>query len=114
VLVARHPERPQTMDYVEMIFDEFVELHGDRAFGDDRAIRCGFARLGNFKTLLVGHQKGHTLKERQACYYGCAHPEGYRKAMRTMELAGRFGGVIRFKLTGPLPPHHFVSEQWAS
>jgi len=90
VLVARHPERPQTMDYVEMIFDEFVELYGDRAFGDDRAIRCGFARLGNFKVLLVGHQKGHTLKERQACYYGCAHPEGYRKALAKMRLAAKF------------------------
>src|SRR6476469_1722945 len=90
VLVARHPERPQTLDYVEMILDEFVELHGDRAFGDDRAIRCGFARLGNFKVLLVGHQKGHTLKERQACYYGCAHPEGYRKALNKMKLAAKF------------------------
>ncbi|HEX3148818.1 MAG TPA: acetyl-CoA carboxylase carboxyltransferase subunit alpha [Gemmataceae bacterium] len=90
VLVSRHPERPQTMDYVEMIFDEFVELHGDRAFGDDQAIRCGFARLGNFKLLLVGHQKGHTLKERQACYYGCAHPEGYRKALNKMNLAAKF------------------------
>jgi acetyl-CoA carboxylase carboxyl transferase subunit alpha len=90
ILVSRHPERPQTMDYVEMIFDEFVELFGDRSFGDDRAIRCGFARLGNSKVLLVGHQKGHTLKERQACYYGCAHPEGYRKAMAKMKLAAKF------------------------
>jgi acetyl-CoA carboxylase carboxyl transferase subunit alpha len=90
VLVSRHPERPQTMDYVSMIFDEFVELHGDRAFGDDRAIRCGFARLGNFKIMLIGHQKGHTLKERQACYYGCAHPEGYRKALNKMKLAAKF------------------------
>src|SRR5438874_9258194 len=90
VLVSRHPERPQTMDYVDMIFDEFVELHGDRAFGDDQAIRCGFARLGNFKVLLVGHQKGHTLKERQACFYGCAHPEGYRKALNKMHLAAKF------------------------
>jgi acetyl-CoA carboxylase carboxyl transferase subunit alpha len=90
VLVSRHPERPQTMDYIEMIFEEFVELHGDRAFGDDRAIRCGFSRLGNFKVLLVGHQKGHTLKERQACYYGCAHPEGYRKALNKMRLAAKF------------------------
>jgi acetyl-CoA carboxylase carboxyl transferase subunit alpha len=73
-----------------MIFDEFVELFGDRAFGDDRAIRCGFARLGNFKVLLVGQQKGHTLKERQACYYGCAHPEGYRKALNKMQLAAKF------------------------
>src|SRR5262245_52463787 len=58
VLVARHSARPQTMDYVEMIFDEFVELHGDRAFGDDRALRAGFARLGDFRVMLVGHQKG--------------------------------------------------------
>jgi len=90
VLVSRHPERPQTMDYVAMIFEEFVELHGDRAFGDDQAIRCGFARLGNSKVLLVGHQKGHTLKERQACYYGCAHPEGYRKALNKMKMAAKF------------------------
>src|SRR6476619_858651 len=90
VLVARHHERPQTMDYVQMIFDEFVELYGDRDFGDDRAIRCGFARLGNFKVMLVGHQKGHTLQERQACYYGCAHPEGYRKALGKMKLAAKF------------------------
>lgn len=90
VLVSRHPERPQTTDYIASIFDEFVELHGDRAFGDDRAIRCGFARLGDFKVLLVGHQKGRTLKERQACYYGCAHPEGYRKALSKMRLAAKY------------------------
>ncbi len=91
ILVSRHPDRPQTMDYVASILDEFVELHGDRTFGDDRAIRCGFARLGDFKVLLVGHQKGHSLKERQACYYGCAHPEGYRKALGKMKLAAKFG-----------------------
>ena len=90
ILVSRHPERPQTMDYVESIFEDFVELHGDRAFGDDSAIRCGFARIGDYKVLLVGHQKGHTLKERQACYYGCAHPEGYRKALGKMKLAAKF------------------------
>lgn len=90
VLVARHPARPQTMDYVEMMFDEFTELHGDRAFGDDRAIRTGFARLDGQKVLLVGHQKGKTLGERQACYYGCAHPEGYRKALAKMKLAAKF------------------------
>ena len=91
VQVSRHPERPQTMDYVTSIFDEFVELHGDRAFGDDRALRTGFARLGDFKVVLVGHQKGHTLQERQACFYGCAHPEGYRKALNRMKLAAKFG-----------------------
>lgn len=90
ILVSRHPARPQTMDYVDSIFDEFVELHGDRAFGDDQAIRCGFARLGSTKVLIVGHQKGHTLKERQACYYGCAHPEGYRKALNKMKMASKF------------------------
>jgi acetyl-CoA carboxylase carboxyl transferase subunit alpha len=90
VLVARHPERPQTLDYIDLIFDEFVELHGDRAIGDDRAIRTGLARLGDHRVLLVGHQKGHTLKERNECLYGCAHPEGYRKALTKMRLAAKF------------------------
>jgi acetyl-CoA carboxylase carboxyl transferase subunit alpha len=91
VLAARHPARPQTMDYVDLMFEEFVELHGDRAFGDDRAIRTGFARLGDFKVMLVGHQKGRTLAERQQCFYGCAHPEGYRKALGKMNLAAKYG-----------------------
>ena len=90
VLVSRHPNRPQTADYIDLIFDEFVELHGDRAFGDDRAIRTGFARLGDNKVLLVGHQKGRTLQERQQCFYGCAHPEGYRKALSKMKLAAKY------------------------
>jgi acetyl-CoA carboxylase carboxyl transferase subunit alpha len=91
VQVARHRDRPQTCDYLELIFDEFVELHGDRAFGDDRAIRSGFARLGDYRVLLIGHQKGHTLKENSECLYGCAHPEGYRKALNKMRLAAKFG-----------------------
>ena len=90
VLVSRHPNRPQTVDYINLIFEEFVELHGDRAIGDDRAIRSGFARLGDYRVLLVGHQKGHTLKERGECLYGCAHPEGYRKALAKMKLAAKF------------------------
>ncbi len=90
VLVSRHPERPQTTDYVRMIFDEFVELHGDRAIGDDRAIRAGFARLGDHRVLLIGHQKGHTIKEKNECLFGCAHPEGYRKALVKMKLAAKF------------------------
>src|SRR5262245_11011885 len=90
VQVARHPERPHTVDYVQMIFDEFVELHGDRAIGDDRAIRTGFARLGEFRVLLVGQEKGKNQKERNECFYGCAHPEGYRKALSKMELAAKF------------------------
>ena len=90
VLVARHRLRPQTLDYINLVFDEFVELHGDRAIGDDRAIRSGFARLGDFRLLLLGHQKGHNLKERNECLYGCAHPEGYRKALAKMQLAAKF------------------------
>jgi acetyl-CoA carboxylase carboxyl transferase subunit alpha len=90
VLMARHPERPQTLDFVELICEEFVELHGDRAIGNDRAIRTGLARLGDFRIMLVGHQKGRTLKERSECFYGCAHPEGYRKALQKMQLAAKF------------------------
>jgi acetyl-CoA carboxylase carboxyl transferase subunit alpha len=90
VLVSRHANRPQTLDYIDMIFEDFVELHGDRAIGDDRALRTGFARLGDHRILLVGHQKGHTLKERNECLYGCAHPEGYRKALNKMRLAAKF------------------------
>lgn len=91
VQVARHQERPQTADYVELVFDEFVELHGDRSFGDDRAIITGFAKLDGQKVLLVGQRKGRTLQERNECFYGCAHPEGYRKALQKMELAAKFG-----------------------
>lgn len=91
VKVARHPERPQTMDYLELLFDEVVELHGDKAFGDDRAILTGFAKLDDQKVMLVAQNKGRTLKERNECYYGCAHPEGYRKAMSKMEMAAKFG-----------------------
>jgi len=90
VRVARHPSRPMTTDYINLAFDEFVELHGDRFFGDDRAMRAGFAKLGRFKVMLIGHQKGKTLEERQECYFGCAHPEGYRKAMKKMELAAKY------------------------
>ncbi|MFO0841250.1 MAG: acetyl-CoA carboxylase carboxyltransferase subunit alpha [Gemmataceae bacterium] len=90
IQVARHPDRPHTIDYIDLMFDEFVELHGDRAIGDDRAIRTGFARLGDYRVLLIGQEKGRTLQERTACFYGCAHPEGYRKALRCMRLAAKF------------------------
>ena len=90
VQVSRHPERPQTCDYLELIFDDYVELHGDRAFGDDRAMRTGFARLGDYRVMLIGHQKGHSTNERIECFYGCAHPEGYRKALNRMRLAAKF------------------------
>jgi acetyl-CoA carboxylase carboxyl transferase subunit alpha len=91
VEVARHPERPKTSDYLDLVFDEFVELHGDKFFGDDRALRTGFAKLDEFKVLLVGHEKGRNLKERNLCYFGCAHPEGYRKAMSKMRMAAKYG-----------------------
>jgi acetyl-CoA carboxylase carboxyl transferase subunit alpha len=91
VEVARHPERPQTTDYLELVFDEFVELHGDKFFGDDRAIRTGWAKLDAYRVMVIGHQKGKTVKERTACYFGCAHPEGYRKSMAKMKLAAKFG-----------------------
>jgi acetyl-CoA carboxylase carboxyl transferase subunit alpha len=87
---SRVQGRPQLADYIELIFEEFVELHGDRAFGNDRALRTGFARIGDFRVMVCGHQKGHTLKERSECFYGCAHPEGYRKAMQKMRLAAKF------------------------
>jgi acetyl-CoA carboxylase carboxyl transferase subunit alpha len=90
VLVSRHEQRPQTVDYIGMMCEEYVELHGDKAFGDDQALRTGFARLGDHKVMLVGHQKGRTLAERQRCYYGCAHPEGYRKALSKMKLAAKY------------------------
>ncbi|MBX3434121.1 MAG: acetyl-CoA carboxylase carboxyltransferase subunit alpha [Pirellulales bacterium] len=91
VRVARHPDRPMFTDYVDLVFDEFVELHGDKFFGDDRALRTGFAKLDEFKVMLVGHHKGKTLKERNECFFGCAHPEGYRKAMEKMHLAAKYG-----------------------
>lgn len=91
VEVARHPDRPLTTDYLELVFEEFVELHGDKFFGDDRAIRTGFAKLDTFKVMVVGHQKGKSAKEKTACYFGCAHPEGYRKSIAKMHLAAKFG-----------------------
>jgi acetyl-CoA carboxylase carboxyl transferase subunit alpha len=91
VLVSRHRDRPQTCDYIDLIFSEFTELHGDRALGDDRAMRTGLARIGDHKVVLIGHQKGHTFKESTECLYGCAHPEGYRKALVKMKFAAKFG-----------------------
>ena len=91
VEVARHPNRPILSDYLGLLFDEFVELHGDKFFGDDRALRTGWAKIDSFKVMVVGHEKGKTLKEKIACNYGCAHPEGYRKALAKMKMAAKFG-----------------------
>lgn len=91
VQVSRHKDRPHTVDYLNLVFDEFVELHGDRKFGDDRAMRVGFARLENHRVLVVGHEKGRNFRERTENCFGCAHPEGYRKALAKMRLAAKFG-----------------------
>jgi acetyl-CoA carboxylase carboxyl transferase subunit alpha len=105
VEVARHPDRPMTTDYLELIFDEFVELHGDKCFGDDRAIRTGYAKLDTFKVMIAGHQKGKDLKDRSICNYGYAHPEGYRKALGKMRLAAKFSmPIICFIDTGGAYP----------
>src|SRR5512138_1727987 len=88
--VARHPNRPFTMDYVNLIFTEFTELHGDRNFGDDHAIVGGLAMLGDEPVMVIGHQKGRDTKEKVFRNFGMPHPEGYRKALRLMEMAERF------------------------
>ncbi|HEY1629328.1 MAG TPA: acetyl-CoA carboxylase carboxyltransferase subunit alpha [Tepidisphaeraceae bacterium] len=90
VQVARHQQRPLFKDYVEMICREFREIHGDRQFGDDRAIQCGLARLGGHKVMLIGHHKGKDTKEKVQCNWGMGHPEGYRKALRCMKMAEKF------------------------
>ena len=90
VQVARHPQRPQFLDFVELICREFREIHGDRRYGDDYAIRCGLAKLGGQKVMLIGQHKGRDTKEKIKCMFGCAHPEGYRKALRAMKLAEKF------------------------
>ncbi|WP_165067379.1 acetyl-CoA carboxylase carboxyltransferase subunit alpha [Paludisphaera rhizosphaerae] len=91
VQVSRHPQRPQTRDYIDLIFDQFLELHGDRAIGDDQAIVTGLGYLDDMKVMFIGHQKGKNLAERTACHFGCAHPEGYRKALLKMRFAEKFG-----------------------
>ena len=90
VQVARHPRRPLLPDYLEMIVKDFCELHGDRHFGDDQAIVTGFGRIGREKVMIVGHNKGRETKEKVACNFGCAQPEGYRKALLKMQLAEKF------------------------
>ncbi|MFC1467603.1 acetyl-CoA carboxylase carboxyltransferase subunit alpha [Verrucomicrobiota bacterium] len=91
VQVARHPERPYTMDYIEAMTEDFVELHGDRIHRDDRAIIGGFAKINGKKVMVIGSQKGRDTKTNVECNFGCAHPEGYRKALRLMRLADKFG-----------------------
>lgn len=91
VRVARHPLRPQTRDYIDLMTRDFAEMHGDRRFGDDPALVTGMCRIGPMKVMLVGHQKGRETSEKIACHFGCAHPEGYRKALLKMQLAEKVG-----------------------
>jgi len=90
VQLARHPSRPYTLDYIAMLMTDFVELHGDRLFSDDKAMICGLAKLEGKKVAVIGHQKGRDTKENLKRNFGCAHPEGYRKALRVMQLAEQF------------------------
>ena len=101
--LARHPQRPTTLDYINELSREFLELHGDRNFGDDRAIVGGFARFNDRSVMIIGHQKGKTLKERMQRNFGMPNPEGYRKALRLMRLAEKFGRPIITLIDTPAP-----------
>ncbi|MFW6062089.1 MAG: acetyl-CoA carboxylase carboxyltransferase subunit alpha, partial [Planctomycetota bacterium] len=90
VQVARHPNRPLASDYIDMIVKNFAEVHGDRRFADDKAVRCGMGRIGTEKIMLIAQQKGRDTKEKIRCNFGMMHPEGYRKAERCMKMAEKF------------------------
>ena len=94
VQLARHPDRPYTLDYIDMICDNFIELHGDRQFGDDAAMITGLAEIDGYNILIVGHQKGKGTRENIRRNFGMAHPEGYRKALRIMKLGEKFNRPI--------------------
>ena len=94
VQISRHPERPYTLQYLELMCDDFIELHGDRTFGDDKAIVGGFGTINGHTAMFIGHQKGRNTKERQYRNFGMANPEGYRKALRLMKLAEKFNKPV--------------------
>lgn len=94
VQISRHPERPYTLQYIELMCDDFIELHGDRTVGDDKAIVGGFASINGQSVMIIGHQKGRNTKERQYRNFGMANPEGYRKALRLMKLAEKFNKPV--------------------
>ena len=110
-LLARHPSRPYTLDYIRAVFDDFVELHGDRLFADDKAIIGGFGSLDGKSVMVIGQQKGRDLKERQFRNFGCAKPEGYRKALRLMKMAEKFGRPIISFVDTPAADCSFGSEE---
>ncbi len=90
VQLARHPHRPYTLDYIALMMTDFIELHGDRSFADDKALIGGLAKINKQKVMVMGHQKGRDTKENLKRNFGCAHPEGYRKALRLMQIADKF------------------------
>ncbi|MCL2335485.1 MAG: acetyl-CoA carboxylase carboxyltransferase subunit alpha [Endomicrobia bacterium] len=94
IQIARHPQRPYSADYMKLIFEDFTEFRGDRAFGDDQALLCGIAFIDDKPVAVIGHQKGRTLQENMDRNFGMAHPEGYRKAMRIMKLAEKFNRPV--------------------
>ena len=101
VQVARHPKRPYTLDYIERVFTDWIELHGDRAFRDDEAIVGGWARLRGTSVMVIGHQKGRDMKDNLRRNFGMAHPEGYRKSLRLMKQAEKFGRPVITLLDTP-------------
>ncbi len=111
VLLARHPARPYTLDYLRLIAEDFTELRGDRRFGDDPAVVAGFARIDGRPLVVVGHQKGRDLRERQLRNFGSARPEGFRKAIRVMRLAERFGLPIVTLLDTPAAESRLEAEE---
>ena len=94
VQISRHPERPYTLQYIELMCDDFIELHGDRTFGDDKAIVGGFGTINGQTVMIIGHQKGKNTKDRQFRNFGMPNPEGYRKALRLMKLAEKFNKPV--------------------
>jgi acetyl-CoA carboxylase carboxyl transferase subunit alpha len=111
VLMARHPNRPYTLDYIKLIFDDFLELHGDRRYGDDPAIVAGVAGLDGASVMVIGHQKGRDVKERQFRNFGSARPEGYRKANRLMALAERRGLPVLVFVDTPAAEGRLEAEE---
>jgi acetyl-CoA carboxylase carboxyl transferase subunit alpha len=94
VQIARHVQRPFALDYISRCFTDWVELHGDRVFGDDKAMPCGLAKIGTFRCVVITQQKGRNTKENVKRNFGCAYPEGYRKALRLMRMAEKFGLAV--------------------
>ena len=111
VRIARHPERPHALDYVAALTDDFVELHGDRAFGDDRALIGGLARMGGRTVMVIGHQKGENTRENIDRNFGMARPEGYRKAERLLRHAGKFGFPVVTFIDTPGAEPNIGSEE---